>query len=251
MKLDELIDVRLLAPMATGIGIVVSTILWTKNQRTKQLSYIILWQDALTHVRSNVRDRLDIRFDGEPVHEARLVLVQIINSGHLPIAVNDYQSKLSISCSPGAKVLYAEVIATTPGDLDDRCRSEQGSRKDLIEHIDKNEVTIAPILLNDGDSMTVQMLVENLRGSVKVGGHINGIRRITVWRPSTLVSTVLTNIGALVMAAAMLLCEPHEIFRYDLPILAAVLFFLLGYTLLSAGLYAKQKNMITHVEPVV
>lgn len=242
MRFDEIIDVRLLAPSATAIGIAVSIVLWTLNQRNKQLSYRILWQDTLTRAHSSVRDRLDVRFDGESVKDASLLIVQILNSGRLPITPADFQSRLTISSGPGAKVLYADIASTSPGDLDDRCRTATGERKNLVERYEDGNVILSPILLNEGDSITVQMLIENLRGGVKVAGHINGIRRINSWRPKTLAATVLTNCGALAMAAAMLLCEPNAIMNYGIAeALPTVLFFLFGYTLLLAGIRSKQK----------
>lgn len=241
--LDQLIDVRLLAPLATSIAIIVSIILWKLNQRRKQLSYRILWQDALTRARSSVRQRLDVTFDGQSVKDAGLVIVQILNSGHLPITPGDIQAKLHINLGPGAKVLYADLASTSPGDLDERCRTASGERKSLVESFSGNEVILAPVLLNEGDSFTVQMLVENLQGGVKVVGHINGIRRITPYRMSSGISTVFTNVGALIMCAAMLFCEPAQILDYGLAeALPAVLFFLFGYTLLSAGIYSKSKQ---------
>lgn len=242
MRYDQIIDVRLLAPMATTVAIIVTIILWLLNQRRKELSYRVLWQDALTRARSVVRQRLDIRFDGKTIDDAGLVIVQIVNSGHLPISPADYQSRLTISAGPGSKVLFADISSTTPGDLEDRCRTASGERKSLIETLENNEVRLSPILLNDGDSMTIQMLVEDWRGGVKVGGHISGIRRIAMWKPTTLLSTSLTNVGALSMAGAALLVEPSAIVKYGLSeALPGLLIFLFGYTLLSAGIYNKQK----------
>jgi hypothetical protein len=221
----------------------VSIVLWKLNQRRKQLSYKILFQDALTGARSSVRQRLDVTFDGKSVKDAGLVIVQVMNSGHLPIPPGDVQSRLHINVGPGAKVLYADVASTSPGDLDERCRTAAGERKSLVESFSGNEVVLAPVLLNEGDSFIVQMLVENLQGGVKVSGHINGIRRITPWRKRSGVSTVFTNVGALVMCAAVLFFEPRQIMNYGLAeALPAVLFFLFGYTLLSAGIYAKTKQ---------
>ncbi len=243
MKYDELIDVRLLAPMATAIGIMVSIVLWILNQRRKQLSYRILWQGLLAQATPDVAARLSSRFDGNPSSDVGLVVVEVVNSGHLPIGPSDFQSRLVISAGPGAKVLFTHVSSTTPGDLDDRCRTVDGEKKSLVEGFSGHEVVLAPILLNQGDSITVQIIAENLRGGVKVIGHINGIGRISIWRAPTAVSTAMINIGAIVMALSALFLEPKAIAQYGFSeALAGLFFFLFGYTILNSGVYSRPKT---------
>lgn len=242
MKYDQIIDVRLLAPLATSVAIMVSIVLWLLNQRRKQLSYRVLWQDTLVRARSQMRDRMDILFDGKSIEDAGLLIVQILNSGHLPISPGDYHSRLTISAGPGAKVVFADVTATTPGDLEARCRTADGEKRNLIEAINESEVVLAPILLNEGDSVTVQVLTQKMRGGVKVSGHINGVRKVAPYRPSSVVAMILINSGALIMAASTLMFEPSSVVRFGISEgLPAILFFLFGYTLLSAGMTNRQK----------
>lgn len=243
MKYDQLIDVRLLPPLATVIGILVSIVLWVLNQRKKQLSYRILWQGLLSKAAPEVIDRLLNRFDGEPTSELGLLVVQVVNSGHLPISPSDFQSRLVISAGPGAKVLFTNISSTSPGDLDDRCRTAAGEKKSLIDGFSGHEVVLTPILLNQGDSVTVQIIAEKLRGGVKVIGHINGIRRISLWRAPTAASSAMINIGAIVMALSALLVEPTAVAKFGFSeALAGLLFFCVGYTILIAGIYGRSKT---------
>ena len=94
MKYDELIDVRLLAPLATACGIMVTVVLFILNQRRKQLSYRILWQDILARAKPDVVARLLARFDGKASTDLGLLVVEVMNSGHLPISPSDFQSRL-------------------------------------------------------------------------------------------------------------------------------------------------------------
>lgn len=242
MKYDQLIDVRLLAPLATAIGIMVSIILWILNQRRKQLSYRVLFQGPLFQADRDVAERLLSRFDRIPSSDLGLVVVQLVNNGHLPISPSDFQSRLVISAGPGANVLFTNLSATAPGDLDERCRSAEGEKKSLIDGFSGHEVVLAPILLNPGDSITVQILAANLRGGIKVIGHINGIGRISSWRAPSLIPTVLINIGAMVMALSMLFVEPTVVAKFGFSeALAGVLFFIFGYTILVAGTYSSPR----------
>jgi hypothetical protein len=228
MKYDQIIDVRLLAPSATGVAIVVSIILFTLNQRRKQLSWKLLSEDENSAV------------------------VQIINSGHLPIVPGDYHSPLAVSGGPATRLTSATVLSTVPGDLEDRCRTSGGERRKLIDRINGNEVLLSPVLLNDGDSITIRIMAEDYRGGAKVNGHINGVRRISVWRPKTAVFTALAIVGGLIMAFAVWCLEPEYIALYGAgEALPEVLLFLFGYTLLNAGLYGKKKTAATRLEPAV
>lgn len=228
MNYDQIIDVRLLAPLATATAIIVTVILWHLNQRRKQISYKVL---AL---------------------EANSATVQIINSGHLAVVPGDYHSPIAISAGPGAEIVSATVISTVPGDLEMRCRSVNGEQRHLLESISGREATLAPVLLNDGDSVTVEVVSEDFRGGVRVTAHISGIRKVVPWRPNMLLPTLLISLGVLVMISSFFIVELPAVLTYGLSeALPAILSFLLGYTLLSAGLYGKKSARRASLEPVV
>jgi hypothetical protein len=222
MRYDEIIDVRLLPPAATLLAITVTVLLWILNQRIKQVSYRVLQQDSDSAV------------------------VEIRNSGHLSVTPGDYHSPLTISCGRGAKVLSASVLATTPGDLEDRCRTVGGERRSLIQHLQGNEVRLAPVLLNDGDAITVRVVAEDLRGGIKVSGHINGIRKISAGRHKSLPATVMRSCGAIVLVTALFMVKPDEISKYGwFEALPAVLLFIFGALLIAGSIYDKRRVKIT------
>lgn len=222
MRYDEVIDVRLLPPAATCLAIIVSILLWILNQRVKSICYRVLNQDADSAV------------------------VEIRNSGHLSVTPGDYHSPLTISCGRGAKVLSAKVLATGPGDLEDRCRTASGERRSLVERLQGNEVRLAPVLLNEGDLIVVRVVAEDLRGGVKVSGHINGVRRITLGRTRSPVPTIMRGFGVVVMVSALFMVKPDEVLKYGVfEALPAVLFFFFGGTLIAASIYDKRKTKIT------
>jgi hypothetical protein len=228
MSYDQIIDVRLLAPLATSVAIVVSIVLWLFNQRRKLLSYRVLKQDE---------------------HGAT---VQIMNNGHIPIVPGDYHSRLTIQSGPGSEVMEAQIVSTAPGDLEERCRNGGGVRKKLIEDIQANEVVLSQVLLNEGDSLVVRFTAEDFRGGVKVVGHINGVRRVTPWHPKTLVATLLRTVGIFIMVSSFFIVEPSAVLKYGLAeALPTVLFFLLGYTLLWSGMFSKRIATKSVLEPRV
>jgi hypothetical protein len=235
-------DLKLLAPTMTFIGICVSIILWNLNQKRKALSFAILWNRPLLNLKGVAREQMDIFFKGKQVSEADLIVVRIFNSGHLPIHAKDYQTALVVELEPGATILDANVIETLPANLEERLKVKS-DESPLIETIEESKILLRPVLLNADDSFTLQMLVLNAYGKVKVTGHVLGIKNVKAYKTSRVVPITLTQAGVLVMAFAMLAVEPRDIvalaFEHILPF---ILLFLLGYVLLSAGIYWPRKN---------
>jgi len=62
-----------------------------------------------------------------------------------------------------ANTLYADVSVSLEG----RARARKGK-----------EVTLSPVMLNDGDSITLKMLVNKFGGEVVVDGRIVGVKEI-------------------------------------------------------------------------
>ncbi len=204
------IDIRLLAPIATCIGIAVSTMLWFLSQRRKAISYMILERHPVLNLKGAARNQLDIRFDGHSILDSYLIVVRIFNRGHLTINVGDYQTAMFVALNPGAEILAAGVIETVPADLEDRIKAKRPNAA-LIEKIVQERIVLTPVLLNQGDSITLQLLARNTAGALNVHGHIEGIKRITCWREKRIWRKVLTYSGALTMAFAMLGVEPSDI----------------------------------------
>jgi hypothetical protein len=232
-------DVRLLAPIATCVGILVSTYLWFLNQRRKSLGFQILKCQSLFNLKGSARKQLEIRFGGKKVEDVSLLIIRLANNGHLPISSADYQAHLSLNMPPGAEILSATVVESYPANLDDRISGT------LIESTKMNGLTMHPVLLNKGDSYTLQLLVCDLKDDIKVEGHINGIESIKKISDHSIISPCLTHIGALIMAGSMLMVDPHILvpFKFEVA-LPYILLFLLGYVFLSAGSFFTHNKTI-------
>lgn len=232
----------LYAPMATLFGVSVSVVLWIKNQRRKELTYELARCDALLNVRGEARRRIDVRFDGQPVEDAHLLVVRLTNTGHVPINPGDYQGRVSIAVGPGSTIVAADVIETVPGDLEERVLCGNG-KTSLIAAIEKDRLMLQPVLLNEQDSLSVQMLVRKYSGKVTVSGHVQGINAIKQMTERNILPVIFTQLGAITMAVAMLLCGPQSLLRLQIDaIVPYFLLFLLGYVLLCAGIYLPQRK---------
>lgn len=229
------LDVRLIAPLATTVGIFVSIYLWVLNQKRKRLSYRVLSCGPILKVKGSSRKHLSVDFDGTSVDDACLIIVRLTNSGHLPITVGDYTTDLSINFNPGSRVLMADVALSSPADLDDRVRQSDSSFG-LIKTLEATRVVLQPVLMNDGDSVTYQIVVRNHRGGLSVRGHINGISNVVEERKQPIVPRLLSAAGLFTILVSLLICEPTGFFTWGVEeILPCMQLFALGCMLLWFG----------------
>jgi hypothetical protein len=146
--------------------------------------------------------------------------------------------------------LAVSVIETSPADLEERIKSKNVAAT-LIEKVENERIFLTPILLNPGDSITIQLLSRNTSGVFTVSGHLQGIKSITQLQENRVWTKILTYFGAMTMAFAMLGVEPSDIvncaFEHFLP---WILIFLTGLTVLSAGIYWPKNNEIASLQPM-
>ena len=164
------IDPRLWAPLATSVGILISICLWYLNQHRKALSFIILEQHPVLNLKGAARKQLDINFGGINIADSYLIVIRIFNRGKLSVNPNDYQSAMYVGLHPGSEILTASVIETNPPDLEERT-----NKANVIDKIEGNRLFLKPVLLNEKDSITLQLLARNTSGAVHIHGHIQGV----------------------------------------------------------------------------
>lgn len=236
-------DPRTWAPAATSVAIMVSITLWVLSQRKKALGYQILWSNALVNLTAATRDRLEVRFDGQPVHDARLIMIKIHNHGHLPIKPADYAVPITVSVGTSAKILMAEVIDTHPEDLA-LTSSKDGEADSLLDRVDEHQVVLHPVLLNAKDSLTLQLLVSQMIGKVNVGGRIEGIHQIKETKETNFASMLFTHLGALFMGGALLALNPVHLAHPTLAgLLPNIFAFIFGAILLGSGLALRKTEI--------
>src|ERR1700733_5355695 len=122
-----LTDPRYLAPIVTSSGIAVSLVLWILNLRTKEMAFEILTNTPLFSVQEEVKDQVQISFQGQTVHDVNLVLLRLVNNGNVPIRAQEFAGRFALSCPSETKVLLAEVMATNPPDLNQRLAAQESN----------------------------------------------------------------------------------------------------------------------------
>jgi hypothetical protein len=112
------------------------------------------------------RDNFEIKFQGQLVDSLTLLVIRFFNSGNVPIEERDYSRPLSIDFGDQAELLSVSLMEEIPGNLGV-----------IIDH-DKSCITVNPLLMNKGDSFTLQVLASKYRSSL-VSGRISGVQRVT------------------------------------------------------------------------
>lgn len=128
-------------------------------------------------------DGLEIKFRGEALESAIISIFKIHNIGNTPIPAADYENPIEIKFEEGARVLSANVTSSDPENIP----------ADITHTEDR--LTIAPHLLNCGDSVTYRALLTGTNGSFKVMGRVAGVKLIERQKPVSLVKAVLTIVG--------------------------------------------------------
>ncbi len=88
------IDLRVvLAAITAVIGLItIFYFQWWRNR--KRLSYDMLSDVLLVSADEEVRDKVEIRFEGNPVKNVRLMVIKLVNDGYLPIKKDEFEQPL-------------------------------------------------------------------------------------------------------------------------------------------------------------
>ena len=134
----------------------IAIILILVQRKRKALSYKIISNTPLVKIKEDIKGRLQVLFDEKPVESIYLIIIKFINSGNLPIKSADYESPVNLNFNEDVQLLTAEVIDTNPKTL-------EASAK-----IEGTKVLLKPTLLNENDSITIKVLVNQFDGNFSV-----------------------------------------------------------------------------------
>jgi hypothetical protein len=151
-----------LAAIGIGIGIFV----YYRQQRRKRLDYQIIANTPVLTVDEQIRGKLKVSYEDIPVQNVQLLLLKFINTGNVPIATADFERSLSITFGSEANVLSSEIVASSPSDLSPSVS------------VSTDGITLAPLLLNPNDYVTIKALVSGHQGAVSVTARIIGVGKV-------------------------------------------------------------------------
>lgn len=148
------------------ITIIISLITCFLQKTKKSLAYEILAETALLSVAKEVKDKIQILFEGDSVQNVHLILLKISNTGNVPILESDFDEEITISFDSSTRLLSAEISKKNPHSI----------KAELT--IKGTQLIISKSLWNSGDTITIKSLVSEFNEKIDVSGRIVGIKDI-------------------------------------------------------------------------
>lgn len=168
---------------------IVSLFIALANRNTKKLFYDVACEaEAIDLKREKKTKRREKQANRETA--IKLFIVDLHNPswgifswlGGSDITPSDYEQRISIEFGESARILEADVVEEHPPGI---------GAKVTPYHYPPDTLVLNPILLNQGDSLRLRIVVENPEQErnrfvgvhkVKVNGHVRGVREIArVW----------------------------------------------------------------------
>jgi hypothetical protein len=154
------------------LAVFISIVIYFKERRRKQVSYVILSIDPLLGWGAAAfKGELQLTYDGKLVDSPYLVSIRIFNSGNVPIPSSDYERPISVGFGSSARILKAEVVETVPKNLN--------ATISLAKEPTGERLVLSPSLLNSGDSIDLRMLIAEYN-QVCVDGRLVGVKEIKI-----------------------------------------------------------------------
>jgi hypothetical protein len=157
--------------------------------RRKLLTYTVS-DVRLLRVHRDVKERVQILFDGNPANDVALVIITINNSGHEAIRGSDFERALEFNFGVNSRMLTLEIVEKHPKTLRPELKSSLTG------------FVLEPLLLNKGDWIKVKVLVNEM-AALEVDGRVAGVREIRRVGADSVGLRVVVG-AALVFASALL-----------------------------------------------
>lgn len=154
--------------LAAIIAIIASFILFKKGQSRKILVYDVVSIAPVARINKEVKSRVKILLDNNPIEDALIVVIKLLNASDISIQSTDYEnnSPIIFDFEGGAEVLNLDVLETNPDNLKPSFSFNAG------------HVLLQPLLLNSQDSITFKVLLTNFSNYIDVNCRINGVKSV-------------------------------------------------------------------------
>jgi len=155
-------------PFGAGSFLVAATVLlvfqWWRQR--KVFSYRVISDYSLFDVDRKFSDRVKILFDDKPVNRVSLIVIELRNSGWVPIEDKDFFKPIEVNFGQESEIMSIETVETRPENMG------------IITLSLDSKLTVEPNLFNRGDFVRFKVLVHGYEGHVTVSGRIKGVPKI-------------------------------------------------------------------------
>lgn len=85
--------------------ILVSIVIYLLQRKIKKLSYSVILNTSLVKVNSEVKDKIQLTFEGNKIENPYLIFVRFINNGNQYISASDFEESIKLIFSNDTKIL--------------------------------------------------------------------------------------------------------------------------------------------------
>jgi hypothetical protein len=150
------------ASVLVGVAILVVGYITYRNLHGKtRLEYVVVSNARV--VPSQIAAKLDVIYGGARVADASVAIIRLVNTGDKAILAEHFSSPLGIRLDGVNEVVAAMATKTRPADLHP------------LLSVKTSSVLIAPLLINPGDLIQLQLLSSGLPSGVTVEGRIANV----------------------------------------------------------------------------
>lgn len=152
----------------TVVGVLATVWIWQSELVSKSLHFEMASQTALQATTSQALKGVKLSVDGVDVVSPFITVLKLAHDGSRPIQSADFEGPIKIIAEHPATVLKAEVTEVNPKDLQPAV------------HVDGGIISISPLLLNSGDTVTVAVITSGSAPKFSVRSRIAGIPSIKI-----------------------------------------------------------------------
>lgn len=151
-----------LAILVALAGVGVPVLLWQVDQ-ARSLRLDVISQTTISPVASSALSGLKLTLDGVEVSEARLTVMELINSGKRPILAGDFEAPLEITSKAPSEIVRIDLGEVSPTSLKP------------IFGLKDGQISMQPFLMNSSDRARISIITSGGAPKFSVRGRIAGI----------------------------------------------------------------------------
>jgi hypothetical protein len=154
-------------PLVGVLGLLFAVYAYNMNRKPKRLTYeVVTNQPIITASRYTRWAELSLRFGERELENPRLVVVRVTNTGKVEARSDDIDEPITVAAKGASEIVTARITQRRSGDEE-------------VREVEPSSVTpstvVAPkVLLNEGEWLEFQLIVDGGRDPIAVGGRVAG-----------------------------------------------------------------------------
>ena len=149
------------------IGAVIAYFIFRKQTTKKLVTYQVVSNAPIANLNKTLQNTVTIQINGQPVNDARQVVLRLRNQGNAVVKDDDYDKPLKFVFT-GSKVVGSDILETAPPEI------KNSINISTFIQMGADSAEIEKILLNPKDSISFTILLEGDYHQLDVSGRLIG-----------------------------------------------------------------------------